>query len=194
MSTAFATIDLNKLQQAIDVEIKHQYINLRGNQLYFSQYILGELKSVYKNSGKNPKWTTLTEAFEMYATESMPVRKRMIERLITTVRNELYQENKPSSEFLSSSLAKKFHPLPEVEGKDSDVVYVKGVGPKIGYLFNKLGIFTVMDLLQYYPKKYVDYSKRTLIRELKNGESVTVFGYIKACSAYMSKNSVSLGI
>ena len=32
-------IDLNKIQQAIDVEIKHQYINLRGTKVYFNQFI-----------------------------------------------------------------------------------------------------------------------------------------------------------
>ncbi len=185
MSTTLENIDLNKIQQAIDVEIKHQYINIRGNQQYFAQFIQSELKIIYKNSKKNPKWITLIEAFDRYATESMPVRKRMIERLITTFRNELYQQDSPKAAAEKVDLRN-----PE----EFDVTYVKGVGPKVGYLFNKLGIFTVMDLLQYYPKKYVDYSKRTLISQLKVGESVTVFGYIKSCSAYMTKNKSNLSI
>ena len=33
-----------------------------------------------------------------------------------------------------------------------DVMYIKGVGPKVAYKFNKLGIFTAQDLMMYFPK------------------------------------------
>jgi ATP-dependent DNA helicase RecG len=46
---------------------------------------------------------------------------------------------------------------------------VKGVGPKLGRLFNKLAIYTVYDLIQYYPKNYLDYSKITDIKNIKPG-------------------------
>ncbi len=40
-----------------------------------------------------------------------------------------------------------------------DVRYIKGVGEKRAELLAKLGIFTVGDMLSYYPRDYVDYSK-----------------------------------
>lgn len=38
------------------------------------------------------------------------------------------------------------------------VQYLKGVGPKTAEKFEKLGIFTLSDLLCHYPRRYVDYS------------------------------------
>ena len=40
-----------------------------------------------------------------------------------------------------------------------DVKYIKGVGPKKVLLLNKLGIFTLKDLITYYPRTYEDRSK-----------------------------------
>lgn len=37
---------------------------------------------------------------------------------------------------------------------DTPIQYVKGVGPKRAKLFNKLGIFTVQDLLEHYPREW----------------------------------------
>lgn len=38
---------------------------------------------------------------------------------------------------------------------DTPVQYIKGVGPTRAKLFNKLGVFTVRDLLEYYPREWV---------------------------------------
>ncbi len=38
---------------------------------------------------------------------------------------------------------------------DMPIQYVKGVGPERVKLFNKLGIFTVQDLLEYYPREWI---------------------------------------
>ena len=76
--------------------------------------------------------------------------------------------------------------------KDTDVMYMKGVGPKIAYKLNKLGIYTVQDLMLYFPKKHIDYSSRTLIRDLKEGETTTVFGYIKSVSAFNTQKKLSV--
>ncbi len=71
-------------------------------------------------------------------------------------------------------------------------MYVKGVGPKLAYKLNKLGIYTANDLMCYFPKRHVDYSSRTLIKNLKEGENTTVFGYIKSVSAFNTKNNLSV--
>lgn len=42
---------------------------------------------------------------------------------------------------------------------DKDVKYIKGVGPTRVLLLNKLGIFTLKDLITYYPRTYEDRSK-----------------------------------
>ena len=42
---------------------------------------------------------------------------------------------------------------------EKDIQYVKGIGPKKAYKLNKLGIFTLKDLITYYPRDYEDRSK-----------------------------------
>ena len=37
---------------------------------------------------------------------------------------------------------------------DTDIRYCKGIGEKKAQLFNKLGIFSVYDLVCYFPRKY----------------------------------------
>ena len=38
---------------------------------------------------------------------------------------------------------------------------LKGVGPKMYELLNKLSIYTVKDLLEYYPRVYEDRTKQS---------------------------------
>ncbi len=55
---------------------------------------------------------------------------------------------------------------------DSDVTYLKGVGPKRAQLLAKeLDIFTVKDLLYYFPYRYIDRSKFYKLNELTTDSS-----------------------
>ena len=57
---------------------------------------------------------------------------------------------------------------------DKDVKYIKGVGPNRVTLLNKLGIFTLKDLITYYPRTYEDRSKPKFICECEEGEEVLI--------------------
>ncbi len=52
----------------------------------------------------------------------------------------------------------------------TDIKYVKGVGDVVAGLFNKLGIFTIGDLLFNFPRDYEDWSKITPIMDATFGE------------------------
>ena len=57
---------------------------------------------------------------------------------------------------------------------NEDVKYVKGVGPNRVQLLNKIGIFTLKDLITYYPREYEDRSKIKNICECQNGEDTVI--------------------
>ena len=63
---------------------------------------------------------------------------------------------------------------------EEDVKYTKGVGPKKVELLNKLGIFTLKDLITYYPRTYEDRSKPKFLYDCGDGEEVLV--EVIACS------------
>ena len=64
---------------------------------------------------------------------------------------------------------------------EKDVKYIKGVGPNRVLLLNKLGIFTLKDLITYYPRIYEDRSKPKYIYECEDGEEVLIEAVV--CSA-----------
>ena len=55
---------------------------------------------------------------------------------------------------------------------DKDVKYVKTVGPNRVKLLNKLKIYTLKDLIEYYPRDYEDRSKPKNLYECTDGEEV----------------------
>lgn len=60
----------------------------------------------------------------------------------------------------------------------SPVQYLKGVGPAKAELFAKLGISTVMDLLRYYPRAYIDRTTIGTISSLAPAQNCTVMGTV----------------
>ena len=59
-----------------------------------------------------------------------------------------------------------------------DVKFIKGVGPNRVKLLNKIGIYTLKDLITYYPRTYEDRSKPKNICECTNGEEVLIEGVV----------------
>ncbi len=53
---------------------------------------------------------------------------------------------------------------------DTDIQFLKGVGEKRAKLLNKLGVFSVGDLLRFYPRTYEDMSKIKKISQAQIGE------------------------
>lgn len=61
---------------------------------------------------------------------------------------------------------------------DTSVQYVKGIGPKRAELLKRVNVETVEDLLTYFPRKYLDRTRVSKIRQLRAGEEVTVVAKI----------------
>ena len=57
---------------------------------------------------------------------------------------------------------------------NKEIQYVKGVGPARAKSLNKLGIYTLGDLITYYPRDYEDRSIIKKIDEVKDGDKVAV--------------------
>ncbi len=178
--------NLDKIKAAIEIETKYRYIDIHGKTQKFSSFIKQEAQKNYKKSKKNPRWAVLIEAFDVYPYASVPERRKSIEQLIRTIKAELQQEKELKQEEETMQLQRQKHP------SEVDVMYIKGVGPKVAYKLNKLGIFTAQDLMMYFPKKHIDYSSRTLIRNLKEGQTTSVFGYIRSVSAFNTRNNLSV--
>lgn len=177
--------NIEQLKKAIEIEIQYKYIDIHGKSQTFSNFIKNEAKKYYKLSKKNPKWAVIAEAFEHYPFAGLNERRKSIDNLIRVLSSETKPKNNEIAQSQSNHENLK-------SAKETDIMYLKGVGPKVAYKLNKLGIYTIQDLMLYLPKKHIDYSSRTLIRELKEGETTTVFGYIKSVSAFNTQKKLSV--
>lgn len=65
------------------------------------------------------------------------------------------------------------------------VIQIKGVGEKSATLLNKLGIFTIEDLIQYYPRDYAFY--KDIVRDENLKASDIPMGYLFQVSSYQGK-------
>ncbi len=173
--------NLEQVKKAVEIEVKHKYININGRTRSFSSFICSVLRNEIKQFPDNPKWKVLLEHFERYPMETVPSRKKSLERLVAVIKAQYIDP--PVVETKTSD--KK--PISQM-----DVMYIKGVGPKIAYMFNKLGIYTASDLLYYFPRKHIDYSTRTRIRDLREGMNTTIFGTIKSVEAFTTKNNLGV--
>ena len=53
---------------------------------------------------------------------------------------------------------------------DTEIQYLKGVGPKRGNLLKSFGISTINDLIKNFPRKYLDRTNIKKINQLQIGE------------------------
>ena len=66
---------------------------------------------------------------------------------------------------------------------DTNIQFLTGVGPKRAALYQKLDIFTIRDLLYYFPRSYIDLSSPCEIAALPAWETCGVKARVVAKSA-----------
>ena len=75
---------------------------------------------------------------------------------------------------------------------NKSIQYVKGIGPKKAEKLNKLGIYTIKDLLYYFPRQFEDRSVIKKIAQLEDEEKVTVKALITNIESYTPKKGMTI--
>lgn len=75
---------------------------------------------------------------------------------------------------------------------DSQVQYIKGIGPKRSLYFKKIGVEIINDLLFLVPRRYIDYSDIFKIKNLQINNEATVIGKIQLVELQKIKNRINL--
>lgn len=173
------------IKKAIQIEDTHRYIDINGKTCSFSEFICSEIKNHLRTHPEDEKWENLFNIFKSYPQMDISYRMKAVKQLISGLKNK-----EQDSEVTPSKNKSKFVSDPE----ETDVMYVKGVGPRISAILNKLGVFNVNDLLHYFPRKHLDFANRTQICDLEIGKEVSVFGTIKSVNAFTSPKRNNLTI
>ncbi len=105
--------------------------------------------------------------------------------------NKTKKSKKPKTTALSPPQQNLGGPARDLE---IPLTQLNGIGPKAGEKLAKLGIWTVRDLLFYYPRDHLDYAKQVNIRELEPGEMATLIATVKRCNCFSSPRNRKLTI
>ena len=180
---------LKALQSAINYEIDQHYVNAKGKKNTFSNFIIQNAKSLSSVLNDKNQLKSLIGLFYAYPVQDITTRMYTIHKA-QEILKEISDKNKRSPVEMPHGVetSPRGVSIPrktfETNPRKIDVKYVKGVGPKMSQVLNRLGVFLVNDLFQYYPKTYIDYQKHLPIRELKMNDNVTICGTIKSTGAY----------
>ena len=75
---------------------------------------------------------------------------------------------------------------------NKEIQYVKGIGPKKASKLNKLGIFTINDLIYYFPRQYEDRNKLKKICQLEDKEKATIRAIISSIETSTPRKGLSI--
>ncbi|MGK7952706.1 MAG: ATP-dependent DNA helicase RecG [Xenococcaceae cyanobacterium] len=194
--------DWLRLHKALSVEAERGFSDLMGNRYRFSEFLclsLGKPPSTIPQSERS-RWQTMANKFASYSQLDSQQRQT----LVTDARNFLHHQRKiletpntpakpnlPKTSALSSFQSTSYGTRPIT--LDQPLSQVIDIGRKSVYL-ERLGLYTVRDLLFYYPREHLDYARQRNIVDLDAGETVTIVGSIKSCKCFSSPKNKKLTI
>ena len=76
---------------------------------------------------------------------------------------------------------------------ETDIMYIKGVGPARGKILNKHGINIVSDLIYHLPRRYLDRTNIKTIRNLRIGDEAVILGRIDSFGVKPTNPSTEYG-
>ncbi len=198
---------LSPLKQALSLEAERGFGNLLGRDEHFHSFVSRELSSppnyLHKNNLELKKQLLeLAESFSNYQNSTDSARRRIVaktRKLLYKLTKELtpsIPSKNPTLRINDSTVHSQLESNCILKEHDinTPLVAIKGIGPKLSDRLASLGILLIRDLLQYYPRDYVDYSSLKRIAHLQPGETVTVLATIRRCSAFKSPRNVNLSI
>ena len=71
---------------------------------------------------------------------------------------------------------------------NDSITSLAGVGEIIASKLSKLNIYTVGDLLRFIPSRYVDFSQKSFIKELKEGKTASFLGTIQNLKSFYTRS------
>jgi ATP-dependent DNA helicase RecG len=112
---------------------------------------------------------------------------------------DIVSSNLPNTSTLYSAVRQKPQIVAEVNRRlaaqlDQKLSALPEIGFKKASSLARLNLYTVRDLLYYYPRDHIDYARQVTIRELQAGETVTLVATVKRCNCFISPKNKKLTI
>ena len=198
-SSSASLPDWVRLRQALSVEAERGFSDLEGKQFRFSQFLQHSLASTvpqHSESVVQDRWQSMAQKFGSYANLSINQRQHLVaeaRRLLYTTQKDYRQATDPPPKPRKPTTQKLAAPQQKL-ALDLLITSLAGIGPKSAQKLEKLGLYSVRDLLFYYPRDHVDYARQVSIQDLEEGETVTLVATVRRVNCFSSPRNPKLTI
>ncbi|MBE9007838.1 ATP-dependent DNA helicase RecG [Fortiea sp. LEGE XX443] len=200
------TPDWIRLHKALAIEAEHGFTDLMGKQYRFSEFLsltFGKFPAALPAIERRP-WQELAMKFASYSHLEIKDRQHLIaatRRYLDQLQKQQedpeelekqgrgYQSKIPKSTPVVNEVSRRL--APKIDQKLSDL---PEIGIRKADKLAALSLYTVRDLLFYYPRDHIDYARQVNIRELQAGETVTIVASVKRCNCFTSPKNKKLSI
>ncbi len=196
---------IRSLQQALTVEVDHGFTNIQGRTNKFSYFVKGYLSSAPSTALDEcdfSKLKGLALDYEKYSTMSIDDRRRLIVQTRQAL-HILYKYQEGAEKTVANTLnVRRSHDSLVFKRSSSigslslgsSISAIKGVGPKQAERLSSLGLIVIRDLINYFPRDYVDYTSLKTIDRTQAGQNVTIVAKVRRCSSFKSPKNPNLTI
>lgn len=185
-----ANPDILKLQEALQVEVSHGFTNLRGRNYYFAEFLYCNLIGEFDSLPDREQAHKLAQSYQKYQSFSLTERQH----LVAETRRFLYEIRRRELTEPPKEKQPKITPIVKNKANLSLHTQLKDWQGQRATKFQRLGLNTLSDVLNYYPKDHVDYAKQIPIGALVENETVTVIAEVKRFSCFTSPKNPNLTI
>ena len=186
---------IRPLQKSLTIETENKFINTLGKEKYFNDYLHESLQRL-DNLNISEEYLEKFFEFSRKYYEYNKLDENQRKRLIIDTRKNLYKLGKTLEIDSSNNISNNVF-LNKADSSlsfDSDISLIKNVGKVYKNKLNELGIFHIKDLINYFPRTYLDYTKRVKIINLKPDNLYTCIANVKRFYIYKSKKNSNLSI
>lgn len=191
------SLDWLRLQRALAVEAEGGFGDLVGKQYRFSEFLSLNLRQFFPQGlavADQRRWQAKADQFARYSQLEIFQRQHLVadtRRFLHQVQQacEPLEPAKPRIPRTRSLV----EPQPGI-ALEQALTRLSGIGPRSGDRLAKLGLYTVRDLLYYYPRDHIDYARQVKISDLVAGETVTLVATVRRCNCFNSPRNPKLTI
>jgi len=173
-------IGIDSLRNVLELECRKGYTDkavIGGLDKYLHKQA-GQIRQSINNPQLLSGFDELNLAKSNYGSYGIDERKRWIAKVFSWL-DKLEKATKSRQQSVVSSQTAVAGPRQKRrEELDSPITVIKGITPRVANKFAKLNVQAVRDLLYFFPRRYVDYSRRKPISGLIEGEEQTIVGTI----------------
>ena len=185
---------IRTLQKSLTIETENKFINTEGRKRFFNEYLYESLKKL-ENLNLSNEYLEIFNEFSKKYCEYNKLDLSLRKRLIIDTRKSLYKLGK-SLETEKSNISNRFilNKIDSSLSLESDISLIKNVGKVYKNKLNELGVFNIKDLINYFPRTYLDYTNKVKIINLKPDNLYTCIANIKRFYIYKSTKNSNLSI